>query len=227
MSKETGMKVKGPLVTLGAVAALGVALLLVNISNESEPAPASKPAASSPTAPASPGPESSTTPAQPALEVFPAKADYVGKIATDNGVITLEITIDGAKTVGYACDGKKVEVWLRGSAENGVVSLDNKDKTSHLAGRLEGGKVVGTLAIRQQQWDFVAAPVQPPAGLYVYQQSGSRTSWIIDENNGVTGVQRQPDGSTSPAPSLSTDGTAVINGQTITATRVEGSSDDI
>ena len=52
-----------------------------------------------------------------------------------------------------------------------------------------------------------------------------RNSWIIDGDGGVTGVQRRPDGSTASAPGLSIDRTAVIDGQTIVATRVEGASD--
>ena len=39
------MKIRGPLVTLAAVAALGVGILLVNMSKESEPAPIGKPVA--------------------------------------------------------------------------------------------------------------------------------------------------------------------------------------
>jgi hypothetical protein len=83
------------------------------------------------------------------------------------------------------------------------------------------------LKIGREQLSFNAAPAEPPAGLYVYLEGNARTSWIIDQDNGVTGVQRQQDGSKSPAPTLSTDGTAVVNGQTITATRVEGNSDVI
>lgn len=219
------MKVRGPLVTLGAVAALGAAILLVNISQQEDPTPPAKPVAQSTTTaaatPAAPPPAPSTPP-PPA---FPAKADYVGKIPIASGVITLEITVDGEKAVAYACDGNTIESWLRGSAVNGVVSLANKDKTSRLEGRLEGSSVVGTLWIGEKKWDFKADPAQPPAGLYVYEDAGVRTSWIIDPNGGVTGVQRQGDGSTSPAPGLKLSGIAVINGQEIRAVRVEGDSD--
>jgi hypothetical protein len=216
------MSTKGPLLTLGAVAVLGAALLLANISNESSPPQSINPSASSGSASASPG--SPQSPTQPPPEAFPAKADYVGKIPTDRRVMTLEITVEGDKAIAYACDGKSVEVWLRGSAVNGAVSLSNKDKTSHLTGQLVGGSVTGVLSIDQDQWNFTAAPARPPAGLYVYLENGSRDSWIIDQNNGVTGVVRNPDGSKSPAPPLSINGTAVINNKTITATRVEGNS---
>jgi hypothetical protein len=217
------MKIRGPLITLGAVAALGVGILLVNISQEPDSPPPGKPAAEpTTTTAAAPAPPAPTTPPAPA---FPAKADYVGKVPTANGVITLEITVEGDKAIAYACDGNTVESWLRGPAVNGAVSLANKDKTSRLEGRLQGTAVVGTLWIGVQKWDFTAEAAQPPAGLYVYEEAGVRTSWIIDSQGGVTGVQRQTDGSTVPAPGLKTNGTAIIDGRTVTATRVEGDSD--
>jgi hypothetical protein len=221
------MKVRGPLVTLGAVAVLGIGIWLVNVSKE-EPAPPGKPVAESTTtaattpATAAPAP---TTPPAPLPPAFPAKADYVGKIPTATGTITLDITVEGDKAVAYACDGNTIESWLRGSAANGAVSLASKDKASRLEGRLEGNAVVGTLWIGEKKWDFKADPAQPPAGLYVYENAGVRNSWIIDSNGDVTGVQRRPDGSTAPAPGLSIDRTAVVDGQTIVATRVEGASD--
>ncbi len=221
------MKIRGPIVTLAAVAALGVGIWLVNVSKE-EPAPPGKPVAeattTTATTPATAAPAPTTPPAPPAA-AFPAKADYVGKIPTATGTITLDITIEGDKAVAYACDGNTIESWLRGSAVNGALSLANKDKTSRLEGRLEGNAVVGTLWIGEKEWDFKADPAQPPAGLYIYENAGVRNSWIIDGNGGVTGVQRRPDGSTAPAPGLSIDRTAVIDGQTVVATRVEGASD--
>ncbi len=217
------MKVSGPLVTLGAVAALGIGILFVNVSQEPEPtAPANSVAESATTTAVT------TTPAPPSTPPpapFPAKADYVGEIATKTGVLTLDITVDGGKAIAYACDGKSVEVWLSGGAENGVVNLANKANTSRLTGRHQGNTVVGTLWIGEKTWDFTTAAVGPPAGLYAYQEGGVRSSWIVDANGSVTGVQRQADGSTSPAPMLSTDGTADINDRTVSAIRVGGDSD--
>src|SRR6185436_17780199 len=130
------MKIRGPLVTLAAVAVLGAGILLVNMSKE-ESAPQANPYSQSTTTAAV------ATPAPP--PPFPAQADYVGKIPTANGTITLEITVQGDKAIAYACDGNTVESWLRGSAGNGAVSLANKDKTSRLEGHLEGNAIVGTL----------------------------------------------------------------------------------
>ncbi|PXX01493.1 hypothetical protein [Mycolicibacterium moriokaense] len=220
------MKIRGPIVTLAAVAALGVGILLVNMSKE-ESAPAASPYRQSTTtaAAATPVAPAPVPPPAPPAAAFPAKADYVGKIPTAKGTITLDITIEGDKAVAYACDGNSIESWLRGSATGGALSLASKDKTGRLEGKLEGNAVVGTLWIGDKKWEFKADPAQPPAGLYVYDNAGVRNSWIIDGNGGVTGVQRRPDGSTAPAPGLSIDRTAVIDGQTIVATRVEGASD--
>lgn len=218
------MTIRGPLVTLGAVATLGVGILLVNMSKEEQAPQANPYSHSTTTAAATPAP-APPAPSPPPRPAFPAKADYVGKIPTANGTITVEIAVHGDKAVAYACDGNTIESWLRGSASNGVVSLASKDKTSRLEGRLEGNAVVGTLWIGEKKWDFKADPTQPPAGLYVYDEAGARSSWIVDANGGVTGVQRQPDGSTRPAPGLSLDRTSVINGRPVVVSRVEGYSD--
>lgn len=219
------MKIRGPLVTLAAVAVLGAGILLVNMSKE-ESAPQANPYSQSTTTAAvatpAPPPPAPSTPPPPA---FPAQADYVGKIPTANGTITLEITVQGDKAIAYACDGNTVESWLRGSAGNGVVSLANKVKTSRLEGHLEGNAIVGTLWIGEKKWDFNAPVAQPPAGLYVYDNAGVRNSWIVDPNGGVTGVQRREDGSTAPAPRLTTDGIANVDGIEVKAIRVQGASD--
>lgn len=218
------MKIRGPIVTLGAVAVLGVGILLVNISKEESSPPANPYSQSTTTAAAATPVAPPPAPSTPPPPAFPAKADYVGKIPTANGTITLEITVDGDKAIAYACDGNTIESWLRGSAVNGAVSLANKDKSSRLDGRLEGNAVVGTLWIGEKKWDFNAPAAQPPAGLYVYDNAGVRNSWIVDPSGGVTGVQRRQDGSTAPAPKLTTDGIASIDGIEVMPIRVEGDS---
>lgn len=215
------MKIRGPLVTLGAVAVLGIGIWLVNVSRE-EPEPA--PPVAQTTTTAAPAPQSAPAPT-PARAAFPSNADYVGKIPTATGTITLDISVEGDKAIAYACDGSKVESWLRGSAMDGTASLASKDKTSRLDGRLEGNAIDGTLSIGDKKWDFNAALAQPPAGLYVYDNAGVRSSWIVDPNGGVTGVQRREDGSTAPAPTLTTEGITNVDGIEVRAIRVDGDSD--
>lgn len=213
------MRIRGPLVTLGAVGALAVGLWLGNVSQE-QPAPPS-PAAGSAAAPGVSAPTTVTVPPAPA---FPARADYVGAVPTGSGQIALEITVDGDEAIAYACDGARVESWLRGSVVNDTISLVNKDKTSRLEGRLQGTAVAGTLWIADKRWEFTAPAAEAPAGLYTYEQGGVRSSWIVDADGDVTGVLRRNDGSIRPAPVLATDGTAVIDGRRVTAVRVGGGS---
>ena len=133
------MKVRGPLITLAAVAVLGAGILLVNFSNQTAPSESLSPTWSPPSLPYRP---SSRLRRQ--LRRLPAKADSVGKVPTANGAITVEITVKGNQAVAYGCDGSTVESWLRGPAVNGTVSLANRDKTSRLEGHLQGAAVVGT-----------------------------------------------------------------------------------
>jgi hypothetical protein len=195
----TKSKISGPVVTLVAVAALGAGIWAFNVSQESKPAPPAKTVAAATTTQAPAAAPSSSIPPPPSFPAFPAKANYVGKIPTANGHITLEITINGDKAVAYACDGNTVEVWLRGSATNGVLALKSKDSASTLDGHLDGDGVVGTLKIGQESFDYTTKPVAPPAGLYVYNANGVRTSWILQSDGSLTGVERRADGSTGPA----------------------------
>ncbi|KUI45420.1 hypothetical protein AU197_13890 [Mycobacterium sp. IS-1590] len=214
------MRTRGPLITLGAVAALAAALWLGNASQE--PAPAAAPATESATTPSAPAP---ATAPQPPATGFPARADYVGTVPTAIGPITLEISVDGDQAIAYACDGDSVEMWLRGDATDGVVNLTSRDKTGVLDGHLDGDAVMGLLTIGEKSWVFTAPAAEAPAGLFVYERDGVRSSWIVDEDGDVTGVLRRNDGSIGPAPVLATDGTAVIDGQRVRAVRVGGGSD--
>ncbi|MEU7145466.1 hypothetical protein ABZ942_38890 [Nocardia sp. NPDC046473] len=218
------MRRLGPWLTLAAVAVLGIVLLVINMSKESEPAAAktntpgvTSSAVVAPSTTAAPPTSNAPAPVQ-----FPAKADYVGKIPLATGApITLSITVQGDKAIAYACDGKAVESWLQGSATGGALQLTGKNDAK-LAGRYDGKVVTGTLWLGPMKWEFTTAPVRSPAGLYVYNEGGARQSWIVDANGNVTGVQRAADGTTSPAPSLSSDATAIVNGKKITANKVSG-----
>nr|WP_280445324.1 hypothetical protein [Nocardia brasiliensis] len=213
------MRRLGPWLTLAAVAVLGIVLVAVNMSKESEPAAAEKnTAAGTPSVvvPVTP-PADATVPVR-----FPAKADYVGSIAPATGApITLSITVEGGAAIAYACDGAAVESWLQGSAVDGTLQLTGKNE-ARLDGRYDGRNVTGTLALGAKNWEFSTAAMQSPAGLYVYTEGGVRQSWIVDGNGAVTGVQRAADGSTAPAPALATDATAIVNGKKIIANKVSG-----
>jgi hypothetical protein len=217
------MKVNGPILSVGAVAALGTAIFLINAAAQdtSASSPGTAVVASTTVAAAPPAP-----PAPPRAS-FPAKADYIAEIPTRNGTLTLDIAVAGSRAVAYACDGRSIESWLKGTATGDTVSLAGKDGTSRLEGRLEGSAITGTLRIGAASWDFTAAEAPPPAGLYAYEQAGARNSWILDPTGSATGVRRGADGSLTPASVLTPQGTAVVDGRDVAADRVEGDSDDI
>ncbi|MET7772851.1 hypothetical protein [Nocardia sp. NPDC005366] len=217
------MKRLGPWLTLAVVAVLGLILLTVNMSKESTPTAAQTTATTAATTTAATTTAATPTSAAPAP--FPANADYVGTITpATGGALTLEITVEGEKAIAYLCDGASIESWLRGSAVNGRLQLTGKNDAT-LDGASSGPGVGGRITVAGKQWDFTAAPVTPPAGLYIYTDNGARQSWIVNSAGAVTGVQRAADGATSPAPALAPDATALVGGKKITANKVSGGDD--
>ncbi|MRH88232.1 hypothetical protein GFY24_12390 [Nocardia sp. SYP-A9097] len=197
------MKRAGPLLTLAAAAALGLGLLITDIATDptDEPAAASSSIAAQPSSTVAPG---STAPTSSGAAVtFPAQADYVAVILAQPRPITLSITVTGKQAVAYACDGASVETWLRGAADAGRMSLTGKD--SELQATLKGDSLTGTLSLGEHVLDFTAPLVRAPAGIYLAQSAGGRDSWIVRPDGSVTGVRRQPNGTTVPAPNLAPD----------------------
>ncbi len=208
------------MISLAAVAAVGAGIWWADVfTGHQATAPPTAVAQVAPAPPPPPPPP--PPPAAPAPPSFPAKASYVAKFPARTGTITLEITVAGDRAVAYACDGHAVEAWMRGTAGSGALALTSKDGANRLVGRLRGTSVSGTVWIGANNWDFTAKVIDPPAGLYVYDANGVRSSWIVDAKGAVTGVERHADGSTSAAPQLSGAGVTVVDGRTVTATRVE------
>jgi hypothetical protein len=156
---------RGPVLTL--VAMLGLALTLVLVNGATTRDAAAVPVAAAPaavTAAADPAPPSAApepaTPAaaEPPAAAFPAKAKFVGEAPTAKGPIPIEITVDGGRAKAYVCDGKKIEAWLQGTAENGVVELTGR-KGARLSGTLTGDAVEGTVVLAgHPEWTFSAGP---------------------------------------------------------------------
>ncbi|WP_306356096.1 MULTISPECIES: hypothetical protein [unclassified Nocardia] len=218
------MKRAGPVLTLLAVAAVGGGLLLTNIvtGGGSDPAPAdSAGPATAVTAPATATPATATpttatpTTATPTASVtpFPAQADYVTTIANEGRPLTLSVTVAGARSVAYVCDGASVESWLRGDAAAGRTELSGKE--SRIEAALLDGALTGVLTMGERSWEFTAPAVRDPAGIYIDRGAGARDSWVVAPDGSVTGVRRNADGTTSPAPSLAPD-----------ARKVTGDDDD-
>ncbi|WP_280356325.1 hypothetical protein [Nocardia otitidiscaviarum] len=208
------MKRAGPVLTLLAVAAVGGGLLLTNIvtggGSELAPADSAGPATAV-TAPATATPATATPTAS--ATPFPARADYVTTIATEGRPLTLSVTVSGDRSVAYVCDGASVESWLRGDAAAGRTELSGKE--SRIEAALLDGALTGLLTMGERSWEFTAPAVRDPAGIYIDRGAGARDSWVVAPDGSVTGVRRNADGTTSPAPSLDPD-----------ARKVTGDDDD-
>jgi hypothetical protein len=163
---------RGPVLTLVATLGLALTLVLVNGATTRDAAavpvaaaPAAVAAAADPAPPsAAPGPAAPTAApaagaaAEPPAAAFPATAKFVGEAPTAKGPIPIEITVDGGRAKAYVCDGKKIEVWLQGTAEDGVVALTGR-KGARLSGTLTGDAVEGTVVLAgHPEWTFSVGP---------------------------------------------------------------------
>lgn len=152
------MKINGPIATLGAVAFLGGGLWLVNANEQSDPAPQPAAVTAPAAAPTNTAPAVRPAPVPPAPLPFGAREDFVADIPIKSGNLALEIRVAGTKAWAYACDNEDIEVWLSGSAVNGVLDLASADKLSRLEGSHRGNTVVGNLRLGEKGWDFTAVP---------------------------------------------------------------------
>ena len=94
--------------------------------------------------------------------------------------MTLAVTVDGDKVVGYATNGTDEEAWFFGSQQGGKMSM-----TSMYADRIDatydGSALRGTLTMNDASAPhaFSAAPAAAPAGIYTATMNGSRASWVV------------------------------------------------
>lgn len=196
------MKTRGPILTLVAIAALGLVLFLVNLTA----APGTPPPAQA----AAPGTTSASAEPAAAVTPFPAQASYTGQTeGKTTGEAAVAITVKGEKASAYLCDGKSLEAWYNGTAVDGKVDLKGKDGNV-LTGTLNGDTISGTVSAGGKSWKFSAKLAQKPAGLYRASSGGTTTGWIQQPNGQVTGLSS--DG--TPAPPLDTSTAQSVEGDT-------------
>lgn len=237
------MNLRGPVLTLLAVAVLAGALFLVNIMRTAQPASqatASPGATAVPTrtqtpagASDAPGPGESgpgesgtgaaaTAPAETAPENLQQTA-YAGR--TSGNEATIAIAVENGQAVAYVCDGRQTEAWLQGTVVDGTITLQGNDARAD--GVIQGDAVFGTVWLQDKQWPYAAQLADPPAGLYQGQGSvngaPARIGWILLQDGSQVGVA-EIGGTRGPAPALDrTRPDAVqIDGVTIVPRAVNG-----
>src|SRR5690242_5641211 len=179
------MRTRGPMLTLLAVLAVGLAVFAVNTvlagGPDDEPAvtttaqsgstgadnygtPTEAPAAQAAQAAprAQPAPEAATRQQAPRQEeAAPASgAAFAGRSAGNE--VTVAMGVEGDKVVAYVCDGKKVESWFEGTVTGAKLQLSGVD--GDLTADATDKAVFGTLAVGDRSWPFSAQPEDAPAG---------------------------------------------------------------
>ena len=209
------MSTRGPLITLGSVVVLAVALLWVNaLAGPTTPTSSSSlgaPASTGPSSP-SPAPPAEAAPS-PTAEPAAVQTVYAGR--TGGGEATVAVAVNGDRAAAYLCDGSSVESWLQGSVTGDQVVLTGRD-TAALIGTVSGAALSGTVVTSTgQAWLFSADEARPPAGIYEARTTidglATRIGWVVLPDGTQVGIQNV-DGDRSPAPALDLENTTVTLG---------------
>jgi hypothetical protein len=227
-----------PLITLGTVAALGGALLLINTSVLGPPAvtagtaaavPPPTAAAAAPNAAPNVAPDVAPDAAQavpPAAAPAVVEAAYTGRSAGNE--VTVALAVKDGRAVAYVCDGKKVEAWYEGTLTGADLRLDAADGKQGITATVTEAATLGTVTVGGKDLPFAAEGVAAPAGLYEGRAAVrgvlTRIGWIVDDDGKVTGVANAG-GTRRPAPALNpaNPGATRIDGVPVKVTALDGS----
>ncbi len=222
----------GPLLTLGAVAALGGALLAVTaVSDPASAPPAPTPAVAAGVAPPEPVaavPEPAAAEPPPAEPPAVAEVVWAGRSAGDE--VTVAVAVRDGRAIAYVCDGDRVEAWLEGTLTGSALELSGPDGAA-LTGTVDATAAFGSVTAGGGTWPYAAAAVTAPEGLYDGRANvdgvAVRIGWIAVDGT-VTGGARAA-GEIVPAPPLDPTDPAdtVLDGVPVTVTAVDGGSEGV
>ncbi|MBQ0894778.1 hypothetical protein KBX37_17005 [Micromonospora sp. U56] len=233
------MKHITPLLTL--LTGAGTAAVLFAMSAQAAPRTVQPTAAVTPSASATAPPDAPSTPpvdptgqppaqpseqrgspgaptTAPAAPAAPVTGNWTGRL--DSGA-TIAVTATKGTAVAYVCDGRRLEIWLRGTAADGRLKLTGK-KGATLAATIGDGDVTGELVVGGQRWRFTAEAAATPAPVLYRATAQTRRAgvdggWIMLPDGSQIGVLTR-DGSPAPAPPRDPAfGTTIVDGRTVAA----------
>jgi hypothetical protein len=243
------MKIATPVITLIVGLALAASLLVSSMSAVSTKkaalaqaaaaanatAAASAAATAGPAQPASAGASATAAASAPSASpssspgfVIPPHANYVGEVQGNLGSVAL--VVHDTFAIAYFCNGKTQEAWLRGTPQNGKLSMTGKNHASLIA-NYALGHARGTVIVDGISHVFSIIAVHRPSGLYqsieTVRGATVKAGWIVLANGTQVG-SLEPD-STSATPSARTAPkldistlTAPDGDTTLTATPIDG-----
>ncbi|MFN2496697.1 MAG: hypothetical protein ABR608_12435 [Pseudonocardiaceae bacterium] len=222
------MTLRGPVLTLLAVAALSAVLYLVNVRTAAQTETATQAGASlAPTQESAVPLAPPSGPAPPPPGPPPVRqqvAAYAGR--TSGNEVTIAITVENGQAAAYVCDGKQIESWLEGSIADGQLTLWGSDGAK-VTGAVQGDAVFGTVWVQGKQWAYSAQRAESPAGLYegrgTVDGEPARVGWIVLPDGSQVGVVaigevRQP----APPLNPSRLGPVLLDGSQLVPRPVEG-----
>ncbi|MEV4490253.1 hypothetical protein AB0K04_09085 [Micromonospora coxensis] len=165
----------------------------------------------------SPGAPTSPPPA-PGAERRKATGNWTGRL---DGGATIAITARDGQAVAYVCDGRRLEIWLRGTATDGRLDLTGK-KDAKLTGSFGDGRASGELVADGRRWAFTAKATTSPAPVLYrataqQRRDGVDGGWILLPDGSQIGVVTRA-GEPVPAPPLDPAfGTTIVDGATVRA----------
>ncbi|MBO3742546.1 protein kinase domain-containing protein [Actinoplanes flavus] len=150
------------------------------------------------------------------------RVTLAGKVEDDAG--TLAISIRDGVAIAYVCDGDRLEVWLKGTAQNGLLNLTGK-KESRITGLFDARRAAGELTVQGATHRFEIGVVRKPSGLYrlAGRVGGASVDggWIVLADGTQVGVLSRAE-VPGPAPRLDVaTRTTTIDGETVTGTSVD------
>ncbi len=83
----------------------------------------------------------------------------------DGKKMAIGISVDGNNITAYACNGVDDEAWFFGNQADGAIDITSKFRDT-LKASFNGSDVKGDLTMNGVTYDFTAAPVSAPAGMY-------------------------------------------------------------
>jgi hypothetical protein len=172
---------------------------------------------------ASPGAQPAATPPAPSESAPPPAAPapavdgtWTGRL---DGGATIAVTVKGDRASAYVCDGRSLEIWLRGTVTGGALDLSGKDG-ARLTGRIDGDRATGEVTGRGRTWAFTAtatggnAPALYRATAQV-RDAGVDGGWILLPDGTQTGVVTWNGRPVSAPPLDPAFGTTIVNGTVV------------
>lgn len=207
-----------PLITLGAVAVLGGALLAVDMVTDPGRAPAAAAAPAPTTEP------TAVVPEPPAV----VESVWAGRSSGDE--VTVAIAVKDGRAVAYVCDGAEIEAWLEGTLTGSALSLQGADGVV-LTGTVDETAALGSVAAGGGTWPFAAKAVQAPEGLYDGRGGvdgvAVRIGWIALDGTVTGGARAAGEVVAAPAFDPAAPGSTVLDGVPVTVTAVDGASEGV